>query len=86
MIITPENLIENLENIGPWSAYGLASTALLHYFPEEYNEDGYCSTEKELELCKKLGCDSWQDVIIKYQKEVGYKASDGFNPNAVNQY
>lgn len=85
-IFTPENLIENIDKVGAWSSYGLAETALKHYFPEEYDEDDHCPTMKELELVGKLGCNSWHDVIIKYQKEVGYDAPNGFNPKAVNEY
>jgi len=84
MLFTPENLIDNIEEIGPWSIYGLACEALQHYFPEEYDEDGYCPIEKELEMLKKLGCFYWGDVVIKYQTEVGYNAQDGFNPDLVN--
>lgn len=85
-VFTPDNLLDNLEKLGAWSSYGLASSALKHYFPEEYDEDGYCDTLKECELLGRLGCNTWQDVIAKYQNEVGYDAPDGFNPLAVNQY
>lgn len=86
-LFTSENLIENIEKLGPWSAYGLASSALMHYFPDAYDEDGNCKegTIMEVELCYKLGCAYWQDVIIKFQNEVGYNAPDGFNPDAVNE-
>lgn len=80
---TPDNLIDNLDKLGAWSMYGLASSALQHYFPEEY-EDGYCSTLTEVKLLEKLGCDYWEDAIIKYHKEVGYKGE--FNPKAVNEH
>ncbi len=83
MIYTPQNLIENLENIGPWSTYGLASEALLHYFPDYYDENDYCDPLVECKLPEKLGCVTWQDVIIKFQTEIGYKATY-FNPKAVN--
>lgn len=85
-IFTPENLIANIEKIGAWSSYGLASEALKHYFPEEYDQDEYCSTQREVELLTKLGCETWQDAIIKYQTEVGYYAPNGFNTDAVNEY
>jgi len=84
--ITSENLIENLQNIGPWSTYGLASIALQHYFPKEYDYNGFCETKREVELANKLGCQYWEDVIKKYQKEVGYNAPDGFNEDYVNEY
>lgn len=89
-LFTPENLIENIEKVGPWSAYGLASSALQYYFPDEYDEDGNCKGEvqREIELCQQLGCFYWHDVIIKFQKEVGYHVTNpnGFHPDGVNEY
>ena len=82
-LFTPENLIANLDKIGPWSCYGLASEALQHYFPERYP----CDVETECNLMYSMGCDSWQDVVVKYHNKVGYKAQEGhFNPGAVNEY
>lgn len=83
---TPENLIENIHRIGAWSAYGLASCALQHYFPESYDEGGYCDPMDECKLLEKLGCQYWEDVIVKYQKEVGYNAPQGFDTDCVNEY
>ena len=75
MKITTDNLIENLPKIGAWSSYSLASEALQFYFPKEYDKEGDCilGTKREMDLCFKLECNSWQDVIIKYHKEIGYK-------------
>ena len=86
MIITPKNLIENLNKIGPWSAYGLAIEALQHYFPNEYDENGDCilGSKREIELLEDIDCNSWQDAIIKYQKEVGFKCKE-FNGDCVNE-
>lgn len=82
-IFTPENLLENLDKLGPWSEYYLASLALQHYFPEEYILEGNPSTQKELDLVIKLGFQYWGEVVEKYHKEVGY---DGpFNPDYVNE-
>jgi len=86
LIITPENLIENIDKIGAWSIYGLASQALQHYFPSEYDENDYCEVSREVELLAQLGFDCWQDVVIKYQTEVGYVAPNGFNPDYVNEF
>ena len=83
---TPENLLSNLDKIGAWSSYGLASYALQHYFPEEYSEDGYTSTEREVELLHKLGCNYWQDAIKKYHKEVGYTTNNLCDTDYVNAY
>lgn len=80
---TPSNLIENIDKVGPWSAYGLAAIALKHYFPEDHPEDGI-STEDQIKLIGKLGCETWHDVIIKFQNEVGYDAPNGFNRVFVN--
>jgi hypothetical protein len=86
MKYTPENIIENLDNIGPWSAYGLAQTALNHYFPDEYDEEGECSVIRECELMNSLGCNYWHDLIRKFQTEVGYDAPNGFDEGHVNSY
>lgn len=82
-IFTSENLLDNLDKLGPWSNYGLSTEALQFYFPKEYDEDGDCfdGIEKEVELCRKLGCKNWTELIIKYHKEIGYKC---FNPEYVN--
>jgi hypothetical protein len=85
--ITSENLIENLKKIGPWSSYGLAVEALRHYFPNEYQEYESPPVQREVEMLKEIGCEYWQDAIIKYQNEVGYKTGpEGFNPDAVNKF
>lgn len=80
---TPSNLIENIDKLGTWSAYGLASIALEYYFPEEHEEDSI-STQKQIELVDRLGCKTWHDVIVKFQTEIGYEAPNGFNPVCVN--
>lgn len=82
-VFTPDNIIENIEKLGAWSAYGLASSALKHYFPDEYDENDFCEVDKEIELMRSLGCESWQDVIKKYSSEIGYEYP--FNPDAVNE-
>jgi len=86
MIFTPQNLIENISKLGAWSAYGLAIEALQYYFPNEYDFHGDCKggTQIEAELLTELNLNSWQDVIIKYQNEVGYKCKE-FNPQVVNE-
>jgi hypothetical protein len=88
-IFTTKNLIKNLKKLGPWSSYGLATTALAHYFPDLYDEEiGKCpEVHEEVELLLRLGCISWQNLIKKYHLEVGYNPKDGiFNPDAVNRY
>lgn len=85
-IFTPENLIENIEKIGAWSSWCLAETALQHYFPEEFDDDGNCDVQREIELCDKIGCKYWHDVIVKFQKEVGYNTPNGFDTDYVNEY
>ena len=85
-LFTPENLLENIDKLGPWLAYGLASEALQHYFPDDYDEDGYCDTAEEVKLLDRLGCQYWHDAIVKYQNEVGYVAPSGFDPDAVNEF
>jgi len=85
-LFTPENLLDNLDKLGAWSSYGLASEALQYYFPDAYDEDGYCDTLEEVKLLNKLGCKYWQDAIVKYHTEVGYVSPNGFNPDAVNEF
>jgi len=69
--ITPENLLENLEHLAGWPIYGLASQALEYYFPEKYKSE--LSVSDEVDLLKKLGLKFWDDVVIKYHTEVGFK-------------
>ncbi len=83
---TPENLLENIDKLGAWSSYGLAQHALDHYFPGEYDEWGWCGIDREVELLEKLDCKGWQDVIIKYHKEVGYSEGVLSNKLFVNEY
>jgi hypothetical protein len=82
---TPENLIDNIDKLGRWSAYGLAVDALQHYFPDDYeDEDNAPDVEQEVKLLDKSGCQYWHDLVVKYHKEVGYKGP--FNPDAVNEF
>lgn len=80
--IQPHNLLENLDIIGGWSAYYLAEIAFRHYYPE------LCSVSainKQLDFLsdKPENSFNWDDWIIKYQTEVGYKgpfSRDYVNP------
>lgn len=86
-MITTHNLLDHIDEIGPWSAYGLASEALQHYFPDEYDEHGHCEVSREAELVDKLGCRYWQDVVKKYHTEIGYTRPGGiFDDGAVNKF
>ena len=85
MKYTPENVIQNLENIGPWSSYYLAEVALKHYFPDEIFDGLNWDSSRMVELADEIGCRYWQDVIIKYHEEVGYKSSD-FSTEYVNEH
>ena len=82
-IFTPDNLLDNLEKVGAWSIYGLASIAIKHYFPEIYDKDGYCPTAKEADCLVKMGFCTWDQIVVKYHKEIGYKE---FSPTYVNEY
>ena len=87
-VFTTGNLLENIHKMGAWSSYGMATEALAYYFPKLYNsETGECpETLQEIELMQSLGCQYWEDIIIKFHKEVGYKTDDGtFNVEAVNE-
>ena len=88
-VFTTDNLLENIDKLGGWSCYGLASWALSYYFPELYNDetDEHPEVAKEVELLESLGCEYWVDLIKKYQKEVGYDPKEGiFDRGAVNAY
>ena len=85
---TSENLIANIDKLGPWSAYGMASSALAHYFTEKYDEEKGInpSVSEEVDLMQSLGIDNWHDLIIKYHNEVGYDdGGEGFNPLFINE-
>jgi hypothetical protein len=84
MIITPENLIENLHTLGPWSLFGLTEEAMFHYHPELQSiQDVTSRLDKMLSLSRGM---TWKDWIVKYDKEIGYHAPNGFNPMAVNEF
>lgn len=88
-IFTVENLLDNLDKLGPWSMYALASEALSFYYPDLYNDEtGECpEVMEEVELTKKLGCQYWDELVIKFHKEIGYKPLDGiFSSDYVNVY
>lgn len=85
MNITPENLIENLPNIGGWSIFGLAETAIHHYHPEVK----VMECPDDITYMSKLKCDGkentcWHDWIIRYHNEIGYDKE--LNPDNVNAY
>lgn len=85
---TPQELIDELPNIGPWSAYYLAEIALIHYFPEikPKSEHDYIDVMILVEKLHELGCNYWHDVIKKYQEEVGYSPKGGvFCSSLVNE-
>ena len=82
-VFTPDNLLDNIQRLGAWSSYGLASEALQHYFPEEYENDKSVSVQREVELLEKIDCTFWSDVVIKYHKEIGYK---NLRPDYVNEH
>jgi|GEM_PF-6066714 hypothetical protein len=85
-------ILDNLQNIGPWSLYGLAIEALHHYFPEEFDlsddgsefhKDGVLA---EIKLMESLGCNMWDELIKKYHNEIGYYRPNGlFGTLEVNE-
>jgi hypothetical protein len=85
---TPDNLLDNLERIGPWSAYALAEVAIEHFHPsvKKYKNDPLKLIERQVHFCNKAGNFTWHDWIVKYQKEVGYNSPNGFDKDFVNEY
>lgn len=81
---TPDNLLDNIDKLGPWSSFSLAEEAILHYFP---NIKRIKSTVEQINAMSKL-CHEfemyWSDWIIMYQNDVGYKGK--FNTGAVNEF
>lgn len=85
-IFTTYNLIDNLDKLGPWSSYGLASMALEHYFPGIEELEGLELIEAECLCLEIMGFEYWDDVIKKYHTEIGYKPENGiFSPKFVNE-
>lgn len=80
MIIKPTNLLQHLNRLDPWDVYHFAHIALMHYFPESYDEYGASisgeSRDKEAELLEENNFDSWESVIIKFQNEIGYNFNE----------
>lgn len=87
MIFTTKNLIKNIKKLGAWSAYGLAEEALEYYHPSLKRLTGIDLLNKQIYFLHKDGLSTWQDVIVKYHKEVGYKPLNGiFKKESVNEY
>jgi len=86
MIFTKENLIENLDKVGPWSMLCLAEEAVEHYFPWD-DEYGSREVKETVKLVKQLGYENFQDLVEKFHTDVGYKPEEGtFNSDCINQY
>jgi hypothetical protein len=83
IVFTPENLLDNIESLGPWSSYALAEIAICHYFPDVRK------IKKPVDLIKAMSdlCFIyemyWSDWIIMYHNDIGYKR---INPRFVNEY
>lgn len=87
MVFTSENIIDNIEKIGPWSLYGLAEEAIHHYKPWiKYVQDPNKKITYQINAMVKMGCNTWGEMVIKYQKEVGYGDAREFNPDYINEY
>jgi hypothetical protein len=86
-VFTKDNLLDNLQLLGAWSAFALAEEALEYYFPNEFDEEGGCPSSRSAELLKEVGCPYWEDVIRKFHTEVGYNPPNGvFSSDYVNRY
>ena len=85
-VFTPENLIKNIKKIGPWSAFGLAEEAMFHYFPHIKRMRDTAKQIGEMARISSLFEMDWGDWIVKYQKEVGYDAPNGFGREYVNEF
>ena len=80
--ITPKNLIKNIDRIGGWSLYSLAEIAIQHYYPKEW-EEKVDEWESNTPQIMSFLCNDWKGIVIKYQKEIGYKK---FSKDYVNKF
>ena len=83
-VFTPKNILKNLNRLGAWSTYGLASFALKHYFPKSYTHD--VLPQNEVKLLTIIGCKEWREAVVKYHTEIGYTYADLSNTDYVNAY
>jgi hypothetical protein len=87
ILFTTENLLDNLDQLGAWSSFGLAEEAIKYYYPDEFHEENGCPSGRVAELLHEMGFRFWHEVIQKYHTEVGYKPLNGvFNTDAVNKF
>lgn len=78
MTFTPENIVENLDKIGPWSMYYLAEIAFYHFFQDEMEPK---DTVERLQFMADKG--DWPGMVKKYAAEVGYTK---FKKGCVNRF
>jgi hypothetical protein len=81
-VFTPDNLIDNLDRLGPWSTFALAEEAMLHYFPSLEFKDMVERISRMAAICCKYEM-CWQDMVLLYHLDKGYK---NFNPDYVNEH
>jgi hypothetical protein len=81
MEITTENLLDNLESLGPWSRFGLAEKAFKHYYP--WYSGLYEMNPVSAITAMATKEEDWDKLIERYHKEEGYRF---LSPDYVNEF
>jgi len=86
MIFKPENIINQLDDVGPWSFYFLGEVAIKYYYKWYrglYTMNFLAAMDKAREVEP-----DWRRLIVRFDKEVGFKNHfpNGFPNGYVNQY
>ena len=81
--ITPENLINNMQQLGPYSRFYLAEVAFKHYY-------GWYRGMYEIDPVQAINEMSekepdWDKLIERYHQEEGY-TEHSLNPDFVNKF
>jgi hypothetical protein len=82
----PDNLLDNLNRLGPWSQFALAEEAIYYYYPRIKR---MTNTIKQIQAMADLCLEYdmyWVDWIITFQMDKGYKRNAGFSRDYINEW
>jgi hypothetical protein len=82
---TPDTLIDNLDDLGPWSMFHLANIAMVHYFPVLLSNKDIAN---QIDIMHRITLNfdmRWDDWVIMYHFDVGYTPTQ-LNVHHVNAY